>query len=196
MNKSAKNWSTVMSYTTLLSLFFSPNDHLFQVKYTQEGLLGGWFWRKGHRCSWCEGEKSVAKLHNERRVWKTCALDYNVYMDFAGLTADARIAINRADKECQSHQLTVEAPVIVEHISCNIASLKQHYTHSNRHRPFGISALVVGFDFDGTPRLSNWPFRSISCLEGQCHPGVPSQPVKSWRRTTLMSSRQMVLPLK
>ncbi|XP_014446795.1 proteasome subunit alpha type-7 isoform X2 [Tupaia chinensis] len=29
----------------------------------------------------------------------------------------------------------------------------QRYTQSNGRRPFGISALIVGFDFDGTPRL-------------------------------------------
>uniref|UniRef100_A0A8C9NRV4 Proteasome 20S subunit alpha 7 n=1 Tax=Serinus canaria TaxID=9135 RepID=A0A8C9NRV4_SERCA len=74
-------------------------------------------------------------------------------MAFAGLTADARIVINRARVECQSHRLTVEDPVTVEYITRYIASLKQRYTQSNGRRPFGISALIVGFDFDGTPRL-------------------------------------------
>lgn len=32
-------------------------------------------------------------------------------------------------------------------------SSRQRYTQSNGRRPFGISALIVGFDFDGTPRL-------------------------------------------
>lgn len=29
----------------------------------------------------------------------------------------------------------------------------QKYTQSNGRRPFGLSALIIGFDFDGTPRL-------------------------------------------
>jgi 20S proteasome alpha/beta subunit len=29
----------------------------------------------------------------------------------------------------------------------------QKYTQSGGVRPFGISTLIVGFDFDGTPRL-------------------------------------------
>lgn len=29
----------------------------------------------------------------------------------------------------------------------------QKYTQSNGRRPFGISALIVGFDDDGIPRL-------------------------------------------
>lgn len=29
----------------------------------------------------------------------------------------------------------------------------QKYTQSNGRRPFGLSTLIVGFDYDGTPRL-------------------------------------------
>ena len=70
-----------------------------------------------------------------------------------GLTADARILIDRARVECQSHKLTVEDPVTLEYITRFIAQLKQKYTQSNGRRPFGISALIAGFDEDGTPRL-------------------------------------------
>ena len=95
----------------------------------------------------------MAKLQDERTVQKICTLDDNVCMAFAGLTADARRVINRARVECQSHWLTVEDTVPVEYITRYIASLKQRYTQSNGCRPFGISALIVGFDFDGIPRL-------------------------------------------
>ncbi|KAK2526396.1 hypothetical protein Q9233_008166 [Columba guinea] len=74
-------------------------------------------------------------------------------MAFAGLTADARRVINRAYTERQIHRLTVEVPVTVEYMTLYIASLKQRYTQSRSCRPFSISAFIVGFDFDGTPRL-------------------------------------------
>lgn len=55
--------------------------------------------------------------------------------------------------ECQSYQLAMEDPVTVEYITRYVATLKQKYTQSNGRRPFGISSLIVGFDYDGTPRL-------------------------------------------
>ncbi|XP_036060931.1 proteasome subunit alpha-type 8 isoform X2 [Onychomys torridus] len=145
---------------------FSPDGHLFQVEYAQEAV------KKGSTAVGIRGtnivvlgveKKSVAKLQDERTVRKICALDDHVCMAFAvltlrnacftGLTADARVVIHRARVECQSHKLTVEDPVTVEYITRFIATLKQKYTQSNGRRPFGISALIVGFDDDGIPRL-------------------------------------------
>merc|ERR1739847_55320 len=97
--------------------------------------------------------KSVAKLQEARTVRKICEVDDHVFLGFAGLTADARILINAARVECQSHKLNVEDPVTLEYITRYIATLKQKYTQSNGRRPFGLSTLLVGFDMDGTPRL-------------------------------------------
>lgn len=98
-------------------------------------------------------KKSTAKLQEERTVRKICLLDSHVLMAFAGLTADARILINRAQVECQTHKLNFEDPVTLEYITRFIAGLKQRYTQSNGRRPFGISCLIGGFDYDGQPRL-------------------------------------------
>lgn len=98
-------------------------------------------------------KKSVAKLQVDRTMRKICSIDSHVFIAFAGLTADARILIDRAKTECQSHRLTVEDKVGLEYITRYIAQLKQKYTQSNGKRPFGISALITGFDDDGVPRL-------------------------------------------
>lgn len=85
---------------------------------------------------------------------KICLLDTHVALAFAGLNADARILVDKARLEAQSHRLTVEDPVSIEYITKYVAGVQQRYTQSGGVRPFGISTLIVGFDKgDGTPRL-------------------------------------------
>ncbi|XP_032742046.1 proteasome subunit alpha-type 8 [Rattus rattus] len=174
---------------------FSPDGHLFQVEYAQEAV------KKGSTAVGIRGtnivvlgveKKSVAKLQDERTVRKICALDDHVCMAFAGLTADARVVISRARVECQSHKLTVEDPVTVEYITRFIATLKQKYTQSNGRRPFGISALIVGFDDDGIPRLYQtdpsgtyhaWKVRLAYRLRGSVHAWSTEGSMAAFRQT-------------
>lgn len=85
---------------------------------------------------------------------KICLLDTHCALAFAGLNADARILVDKARVEAQSHRLTLEDPVTIEYITKEIAGIQQRYTQTGGMRPFGISTLVVGFDpGTKTPRL-------------------------------------------
>jgi len=86
-------------------------------------------------------------------VRKIAQIDDHICLAFAGLTADARVLINKARIEAQSHRLTLDERASVEHMTRYIAGVQQKYTQSGGMRPFGISTLVVGFDPLGRPAL-------------------------------------------
>eukprot|EP00915_Cephaloidophora_sp_WS-2016_P008030 GHVH01011098.1.p1 GENE.GHVH01011098.1~~GHVH01011098.1.p1 ORF type:complete len:241 (-),score=29.63 GHVH01011098.1:60-782(-) len=144
-----------MAYDQAITVF-SPDGHLLQVEYAAEAVKKGLnaIGIKGKDCIVLGAEKRAThKLKDTSTKQKLLQLDNSIVMTFAGLQADSRVLANRGRIECQSYRLNMGDSPPIDYIARYIAKLQQQFTIRGGMRPFGLSALIGGFNSSGEPEL-------------------------------------------
>ncbi|MCK4686964.1 MAG: archaeal proteasome endopeptidase complex subunit alpha [Candidatus Lokiarchaeota archaeon] len=154
---------------------FSPEGRLFQVEYAIEAV------RRGTTAIVCRNKNSVvfavekksSQLQEEtlgsEKIFK---IDDHIGVAISGLTADARVLIDRARVQAQINLLNYDEKISVKDSTLNICEYKQVFTQNAGVRPFGVSFLIAGIDGNGTslyltdPSGAMWSYYAFAIGSG------------------------------
>ncbi len=141
----------MMGYDRAITMF-SPDGRLLQVEYAKRTVrLGNT--AIGIACKdgviLVADKRLVDKLVIPDAIEKIFKIDDHIMATAAGLLADARVLVERAQLKAQQHRVEYDMPVDNLAIVKDICNLKQLCTQSGGYRPFGVSLLVAGIDEGG-----------------------------------------------
>ena len=155
---------------------FSPEGRLFQVEYAIEAV------RRGTTAIVCRNKNSVVftvekkscelqeDIMGSEKIFK---IDDHIGVAIAGLTADARVLIDRARVQAQVNLLNYDEKISVKDSTLNICEYKQVFTQNAGVRPFGVSFIIAGIDNDNSPSLfltdpsgAFWPYFAFAIGSG------------------------------
>ncbi|KAK3677706.1 putative proteasome subunit alpha type-7 [Recurvomyces mirabilis] len=128
---------------------FSPDGRNFQVEYAVKAVENGGT-AIGIRCK--DGvvlglEKLVSsKLLKKDANKRISTVDRNMGVVYSGLQPDGKHFVSRARDEASSWRSTYKAPIPVSSLANRMGSYVQAYTLYNSVRPFGITAIIGGYD--------------------------------------------------
>jgi len=134
---------------------FSPEGHLLQVEYAEKTVRLGSA-SIGMVCSdgvFILADKRITdKLIIQETANKIYEIDSHIIASVAGIIADARILVERAQLVAQQHRITYESPIEPELIIKEISNTKQQFTQYGGARPFGVALMVAGIN-NNKPQL-------------------------------------------
>ncbi len=128
---------------------FSPDGRLFQVEYAREAV------KKGTTTIGLKFKDGVLLMVDKRvssrlvepsSIEKIYNIDEFIGCATSGLVADARILVDEARKDAETHKITYGENISVEMLVKKVCDFKQNYTQYGGVRPFGTALLVAGMD--------------------------------------------------
>ena len=130
---------------------FSPEGHLLQVEYAEKTVRLGSS-SVGMVCSdgvFIIADKRIEdKLIVKKSTNKIYEIDAHIITSVAGIIADARVLIEKAQVLSQQHRITYDSPIEPELVIKDISNIKQQFTQYGGARPFGVSLMVAGLNGD------------------------------------------------
>ncbi|VDD95457.1 unnamed protein product [Enterobius vermicularis] len=138
---------------------FSPEGRLFQVEYAMEAVkLGSTSIgiRTNEGIVLAAEKRATSKLMVKESNEKISKVDTHIAVSFAGLIADARTLVERAQIEAQNFWFTYNRKMKVEDVTMSVANLALQFgdddAKASMSRPFGVALLFAGVDQEG-PKL-------------------------------------------
>lgn len=165
----------MMGYDRAITMF-SPDGRLLQVEYAKKTVrLGntaiGITYNGGVLL--VTDKRLVDKLVVASSIEKIFVIDDHIISTAAGILADARVLVERAQSKAQEHHITYESAMDTSLVVKDIANLKQLCTQSGGLRPFGVAMLIAGVDEKGAqlyqtdPTGSYYEFKAAAIGEGE-----------------------------
>ena len=154
---------------------FSPEGRLFQVEYAIEAVRRGTtavVVRNKNSVVFAVEKKSSELQEQSLGSEKIFKIDDHIGVAIAGLTADARVLIDRARIQAQVNLLNYDEKISVKDCTINICEYKQVFTQNAGVRPFGVSLLVAGIDANGPslfltdPSGAFWAYKGFAIGSG------------------------------
>ncbi|KAK4044414.1 nucleophile aminohydrolase [Parachaetomium inaequale] len=133
----------------LANSIFSPDGRNFQVEYAVKAVENGGT-SIGIRCK--DGvvlavEKLVtSKLLKPSANKRIATVDRHLGVVYSGMIPDGRHFIDRARDEARAWRDTFKTPISTADLASRMGGYMQAYTLYQSVRPFGITAIVGGFD--------------------------------------------------
>lgn len=95
-------------------------------------------------------EKKLSSiLVDESSVVKTGTISTHLGASYSGISADFRVLLQKARKSALEYFSLYHENIPSSIICQSLSSIVQEYTQSGGVRPFGISMLMAGYDYDG-----------------------------------------------